>query len=112
MPRPLVYPRAIEWLRKSVALAPGSAAGRFALGSALFQSGDLNAAVPELTASVRLEPRLRQAYFLLGRAYSKLGRKQEADAAFQKLDQLDSSATSVQSGRSPDDVNKEVPRNP
>jgi len=106
------YPRAIEWLRKSVALAPGSAASHFALGSALFQSGDLNAAVPELAASARLEPRMKQAYFLLGRAYSKLGRKPDADAAFQKLDQLDSSATSVQSSGSPDHVNKEVPRNP
>ena len=55
---------------------------------------------------------MKQAYFLLGRAYSKLGRKPDADAAFQKLDQLDSSATSVQSSGSPDHVNKEVPRNP
>src|ERR1700730_4645083 len=33
------YSRAIEWLEKAVALAPDSAAGRFALGNAFFQNG-------------------------------------------------------------------------
>jgi len=106
------YPRAIEWLRRSVAMSPDSGAAHFALGNALFQSGDWNAAVPELAASLRLEPRMKQAYFLLGRAYAKLGRKQEADAAFQKLDQLNGPATSVQNGAASKDVNKETPREP
>jgi tetratricopeptide (TPR) repeat protein len=106
------YPRAIEWLRRSVTMSPDSGAAHFALGNALFQSGDWNAAVPELAASLRLEPRMKQAYFLLGRAYAKLGRKQEADAAFQKLDQLNGPATSVQNPAASKDVNKETPREP
>lgn len=93
-------------------MSPDSGAAHFALGNALFQSGDWNAAVPELAASLRLEPRMKQAYFLLGRAYAKLGRKQEADAAFQKLDQLNGTATSVQKGAASKDVNKETPREP
>ena len=80
--------KAIEWLRKAVALAPNSAAARFALGNALFQSGQLEAAIPELNAALRQEPRLKQAYFLLGRAYSKLGRPQESRAALEKLDEM------------------------
>jgi tetratricopeptide (TPR) repeat protein len=106
------YPRAIEWLRKSVAMSPDSAAAHFALANALFQSGDWNAAVPELLSSLRLEPGMKQAYFLLGRSYAKLGRKQEADAAFQKLDQLNGSTTSVQKGTPSKDMNKETPHEP
>ena len=106
------YPRAIEWLRKSVAMSPDSGAAHFALGNALFQNGDWNAAIPELTSSLRLEPRMKQAYFLLGRSYAKLGRKQEADAAFQKLDQLNGPTTSVQDGTASKDSNKETPHKP
>jgi predicted Zn-dependent protease len=82
------YSRAIEWLRQAVVLAPDSAAGQFALGNALFQNGQFEAAIPELNASLQLEPRMKQAYFLLGRAYSKLGRMDEAKAALKRLDEL------------------------
>lgn len=85
------YAQAAEWLRQAVALAPDSAAGHFALGNALYQSGQLEAAIPELKRSLQLEPRMKQAYFLLGRAFSKLGRQAEAQAAFQKLDQMNRS---------------------
>jgi tetratricopeptide (TPR) repeat protein len=85
------YSQAADWLRKAVSLAPDSAAGHFALGNALYQSGQLEAAIPELKRSLQLEPRMKQAYFLLGRGYSKLGRQAEAQAAFQKLDQMNRS---------------------
>lgn len=82
------YRQAVTWLRKAVTLDPDSSAGRFALGNALFQSGQLEAAIPELKHSLQLEPRLKQAYFLLGRIYSRLGRKDEANDALKKLDDL------------------------
>jgi tetratricopeptide (TPR) repeat protein len=85
------YPQAIDWLRKAVALAPEAVAGHFALANALFQGGRLEAAVPELKATLKLEPRMKQSYFLLGRAYSKLGRPDDAQAAFKKLDELNRS---------------------
>src|SRR3989442_10299047 len=85
------YPQAVEGLRKAVALVPHSAAGRVAPGNALFQDGPFEAAVPELNEALRLEPRMKQAYFLLGRAYSKLGRQEEARAAIKKLDELNRS---------------------
>jgi tetratricopeptide (TPR) repeat protein len=81
------YPQASEWLHKAVILAPDSAAGRFALGNVLFQSGQFESAIPELKTSLKIEPGMKQAYFLLGRAYSKLGRQAEAQAAFKKLNE-------------------------
>ncbi len=85
------YPQAEKWLRRAVTLAPDSAAGHFALGNALFQGGELEAAIPELQTSLKLESGMKQAYFLLGRAYTKLGRPTEAQAAFHKLDQMNRS---------------------
>jgi tetratricopeptide (TPR) repeat protein len=85
------YPQAADWLRKAVALASDSAAGHFALGNALFQAGELEAAIPELKMSLQLEPRMKQAYFLLGRDYTRLGRQQEAQAMFLKLDEMNRS---------------------
>jgi tetratricopeptide (TPR) repeat protein len=85
------YPEAAKWLRRAAALAPDIAAGRFALGNALYQLGQFEAAIAELQASLRLEPRMRQAYFLLGRAYAKLGRQEEAKEAVRKLDELNRS---------------------
>jgi protein O-GlcNAc transferase len=85
------YSQAANWLRKAVALAPDAAAAHFALGNALFQGGQLEAAIPALQRSLQLEPRMKQAYFLLGRDYTKLGRPQEAQSMFQKLDQMNRS---------------------
>jgi tetratricopeptide (TPR) repeat protein len=82
------FPRAIETLQKAAALAPNSAAGRFALGNALFQDGQFEAAIPELNASLEIDPGTNQAYSLLARAYSKLGRSEEAQAVLQKLKRL------------------------
>lgn len=100
------YPRAIEWLHQAVALAPDSTAGHFALGNALFQSGQLEPAIPELNRALQLEPRMRQAYFLLGRAYTRLGHKDEATAAFRKLDELDRSAVPGQTRGQPDNASE------
>jgi tetratricopeptide (TPR) repeat protein len=99
------YPQAIEWLRKSVAFAPDAVAGRFALANALFQSGQVEAAIPELKATLQLEPRMKQGYFLLGRAYSKLGRPDDAQAAFKKLDELNRSEVPAEKKELPGDAN-------
>jgi tetratricopeptide (TPR) repeat protein len=83
------YPEAIDWFQKAVALAPDSAAGRFALGNALFHKGDFAPAIAELKATLQIDPGMRQAYLLLVRAYSNLGRPAEAKAALQKVGELD-----------------------
>jgi tetratricopeptide (TPR) repeat protein len=82
------YPPAVEWSQKAVALAPDSAAGRFVLGNALFQNGQFEKAIPELKASLQMDPGMTRAYFFLGLAYSKLDRPEESKAAFEKLDEF------------------------
>ena len=72
----------------TTSMQPDSAPAHLALGSALLQTGQTPAAVTELEAAKRLEPRMRQAYFLLGRAYRALGRSSEAEAAFARVQEL------------------------
>ncbi len=48
---------------------------------------------------------MKQAYFLLGRAYSKLGRQDEAKAALKKLDELNRAEIPGQDKNSAGDTN-------
>jgi Flp pilus assembly protein TadD len=69
-------------------VAPSSADARLALGHALLQAGQAAAAVAELEKAASLEPRMQQAHYLLGRAYKALGRTQDAEAAFARVQKL------------------------
>jgi len=106
------YPKAVVWLRKAILFSPDSGAAHFALGNALFQDGKLEPAIPELKVALRYEPRLKQAYFLLGRAYSKLGHNEDADAAFNKLDELNAVSPAAAGGGTVanPEGNQETPR--
>jgi Flp pilus assembly protein TadD len=73
----------------------------------LFQNGQVEAAIPELNDALRLEPRMKQAYFLLGRAFSRLGRQEEAKAAIRKLDELNRSEAPGQAKGPAGDVKAE-----
>ncbi len=70
--------------RQAVSADSRSAVARLGLGRALLAAGRWEAAVKELTRAAELEPRLRQAYVLLGRAYQRLGRREEAKEAFER----------------------------
>jgi len=82
------HAKAIESFRRALRVAPASAPARLALGISLLQTGDAAAAVTELEEAAKLEPRMRQAYYQLGRAYQILGRSQEAEAAFARVQEL------------------------
>jgi tetratricopeptide (TPR) repeat protein len=82
------YAPAIQSFREALRLDPSSAPAHLALGHALLQSGQAAAAVPELEAAAKLEPRMLQAQYLLGRAYRVLGRTQEAEATFARVQKL------------------------
>jgi Tfp pilus assembly protein PilF len=69
-------------------LAPDAPATRFAYGLELLQGDQTAAAVPELKAAIRLAPKMKQAYFALGRAYQKLGQKMAAKTAFERVSAL------------------------
>jgi tetratricopeptide (TPR) repeat protein len=86
---------AVALLREARAIfdrwAPRSLPGvpaLLALGISLLQTGQSAAAVTELEEAAKLEPRMRQAHYQLGRAYQQLGRSQESEAAFARAREL------------------------
>jgi protein O-GlcNAc transferase len=82
------YAPAIQSFREALRVDPSSAPAHLALGHALLQSGQAAVAVPELEAAAKLEPRMLQALYLLGRAYRLLGRTQDAEAVFARVQKL------------------------
>jgi len=78
-------PQALAAFREALRIEPSSASARLALGTVLLQTGQAEAAVPELLAALARQPRLRQAHYQLGRAYQALGRTAEAEAEFAKV---------------------------
>jgi protein O-GlcNAc transferase len=108
------YAPAIDNFREALRLDPSSAPAHLALGHALLQSGQAAAAVPELETAARLEPRMLQAQYLLGRAYRLLGRTQEAEATFSRVQKLVQGQTesAVEAAQSRDPLGQQKPAEP
>lgn len=67
--------------RNLIQLAAGSAQGYVGLGDIMIQKGAGAEAVQLLEQAVKINPRYKQAQYLLGRAYSMTGREEEAKIA-------------------------------
>jgi len=80
--------QAVEQFRLALTRDPRSAPAHFELGSSLLRLGDAPAAAKALEDAVRLEPQLRQAYYVLGRAYQAMGQATRAQQAFARADAL------------------------
>ncbi|MGH9840690.1 MAG: tetratricopeptide repeat protein, partial [Blastocatellia bacterium] len=80
--------RAIEYFRRAVVFAPKADATQFALGNELFQAGQFTEAIGPLKFAAALNPKIKQAWFLLGRAYQRLGQTEAAKAAFKRVEEL------------------------
>ena len=108
------YGPAIERFREALRADPASAPAHLALGHALLQSGQAAAAVPELETAAKLEPRMLQAQYLLGRAYRLLGRTQEAEATFARVQKLvqGQAADAVDAAQSADPLGQQKPLEP
>ncbi len=79
---------ALPFAREAAQKAPGSSVSRSTHGRALLAEGDAAGAVAELEAAVRLDPNDAQTHFALAKAYTGVGRKDDAArarAAFLKL---------------------------
>jgi tetratricopeptide (TPR) repeat protein len=61
---------------------------RLALGDVLLRTNQTAEAVSELKAAIALEPKMREAYTLLGKAQQKLGLTKEAEVSFKKAQEL------------------------
>ena len=72
-----------EHSRGAIDAEPASAVARLGLGEVLVASERWDAAVQQLERATQLEPTLREAHFLLGRAYRGLGLRDNATRALE-----------------------------
>ncbi len=81
----------LSYAEEAVKLAPNLFAAHNALGRILFELGQTERAIKELETGVKQAPDSPEMYFALARAYSKAGRKVEADRTrteFMRLDKI------------------------
>ena len=67
------YEAAKPWARKAVDVAPNAFVARKAWGQVLMETGDVEAAIAELEAGVKMAPDSPQMRFALARAYQRAG---------------------------------------
>jgi tetratricopeptide (TPR) repeat protein len=95
------YEAARPWAKQAVEVAPNAFVARKAWGQVLLETGDVEAAVAELEAGVKMAPDSPQMRFILARAYQRAGRTEDAErerVEFAKLDrQLRASRAGAQS---------------
>jgi tetratricopeptide (TPR) repeat protein len=89
---------ALSWARQSVAAAPNAFPARKALGQALLETGDVEAAIKELLIGLKLAPESPGLHFTLARAYQRAGRLEEATTARNEFTRLDRLARTQRSG--------------
>jgi hypothetical protein len=74
----------VGFWERAAAHYPGEASYRHSLGAARFRAGDSIGAIEDLSRALALDPELPRAAFNLGVAYTRLGRHDEAIAAFER----------------------------
>jgi tetratricopeptide (TPR) repeat protein len=72
------YGDSLPVAQKAVAADPTLAMGQMVLGRALVEDGDTTEALPHLERVLQLEPGNLEAHLTLAKAYSRLGRKDDA----------------------------------
>lgn len=81
---------AAQYAKRAVELSPRLPIGHYLLGQFYADSGNAEAALPELEIAKRYLPEEPKVYFALGKAYAQLGRREEAAKAraeFRRLKQ-------------------------
>lgn len=80
----------LPYAQEAVRMSPNVAFAHYLLGLLLLDTDDYKAAIPELEIAQKAFPKEARIYFALGSAYSRAGRKQDAErarAAFERLNQ-------------------------
>ncbi|MEO8659084.1 MAG: tetratricopeptide repeat protein [Bryobacteraceae bacterium] len=88
------YSKAVESLGEVIAANPNERNGRLMLGEALLRAGQAGAAVSQFEAAAGMLPDNPRVWYGLGRACEELGRKEAAQAAWERLAALPASAES------------------
>jgi predicted Zn-dependent protease len=73
-------------------------AARRVLGQALLDTGDVDGAIAELQAGIKLAPESPGLHFTLARAYQKAGRLEEANKERDEFTRLDRIARTTRTG--------------
>lgn len=82
------YSEALAGYDKAVEFAPNFAEAYFQRGMIHFAEKNYNLAIAEYTKAIEVAPRFRAAYFQRGRSYEKLGDLENANADFEREQQL------------------------
>jgi tetratricopeptide (TPR) repeat protein len=89
---------ALTWAKQAVEADPKAFAARKALGQALLDTGNVDAAIAELQKGIDLAPESPSLFFQLARAYQRAGRLEEAAKAREEFTRLDRLARTNRSG--------------
>jgi tetratricopeptide (TPR) repeat protein len=91
--RQLVDPQAgLKYAEDAAKLAPSLPFAHYILGMLRLDTGDANGAIPQLEIACKAFPTEAGVYFALGRAYSKVGRKEDAGKARAEFARLNAQA--------------------
>jgi Flp pilus assembly protein TadD len=72
------FAAALPDAQKAAAEDPSLPMAQLVLGRTLVETGDVNGGLPHLEDVLRMEPGNLEAHMTLAKAYSKLGRKEDA----------------------------------
>jgi len=107
------YNDALPLAEKGVELAPKMYAARNVLGRVLLELGQIDRSIKELEEGVRLAPSSPEMHFALARAYTRAGRKEDANREremFKKLqDEYNKQRDAQTTGTAPD-ANQDKPK--
>lgn len=90
--------QALLWAKQAATAAPDDFAAHKVLGQALLDTGDVDGAIAELQAGIKLAPESPGLHFTLARAYQKAGRLEEANKEREEFTRLDRLARTTRSG--------------
>jgi tetratricopeptide (TPR) repeat protein len=90
--------QALSWAKQAATAAPDDFAAHKVLGQALLDTGDVDGAIAELQAGLKLAPESPGLHFTLARAYQKAGRLEEANKERDEFTRLDRLARTTRSG--------------
>lgn len=82
----------IQLAEEAVKLSPRLLLGHYILGRMYLDSGEAERAITELETSQKMAPDEPKIYFALSRAYTKVGRKADAERARQNFTRLNAAA--------------------
>lgn len=89
---------ALPIAKEAVAAAPKAFPAHKALGQALLETGDVEGAIAELQAGIKLAPESPGLHFTLARAYQRAGRLDEAERERNEFTRLDRLARTLRTG--------------